>query len=111
MATVAVIEQEHDIRMLLGDILNRCGFKTLLFPRIENSQQELRKQNVDLVVADLDTARTIDPEISAPFVMIASYLPEGREKEIMKSGARSVLKKPFSIQELMDIVRRCIAEN
>ena|GEM_PF-6225732 len=106
LATVAVIEQEQDIRALLDTILKKRGFTTVLLPGMKNS--ELRKQKVDLVVADLYTVWTTKPEFPVPFMMIASYLSEKSEEQLVECGARSVLRKPFRVQDLVDTVTKCL---
>ena len=100
MPTVAVIEQEQDIRALLDTILKKWGFKTVLLPSMKTS--ELKKQKVDLVVADLYTIWTTKPEFPVPFMMIASYVSEECEEQLIEFGARTVL-----LEQPMKMAIRC----
>jgi len=71
----------------------------------------------DIVVADVNLADLTGPQLLAKVkdasrdtaVILYSHLP-GEEDIARESGADAFLSKPFGVNELFNIVQRCVVE-
>jgi DNA-binding response OmpR family regulator len=109
-----LIEDEESVRTLLREALEQAGYHVLI---AENGKQGLRcveQQAVDLIVVDIfmpemDGMELI-PQIRKTRPATKMIAISGRSGLIdcldaaKKLGAHDALKKPFSLQELLDAV-------
>ncbi|HJS66775.1 MAG TPA: response regulator [Nitrospiraceae bacterium] len=114
MATILLIDDEAPIRMVFQVALERAGYHVLIAENGKHGLRLLEHQTVDLIIVDIfmpemdgleliPLLRKTQPAnkiiaISGGFGMLnqldtAKYL-----------GAHDALKKPFSLQELLDTV-------
>lgn len=114
--TIAVVEDEDDIRELLDYHLSREGFVVVTFATGEDAVKAMARKTPDLVLLDLmlpgldglEVCRTLkrDPKTAAvPVIMVTA---KGDESDIvagLELGADDYITKPFSIKVVMARIR------
>ncbi len=109
MKSVLVIDDDPDVRLLLGVVLERIGVTVLMASNGREGLQVYEDRQLDLVLLDavlpevngfrvLETMRQRNPDV--PIVMLTS---RGEESDIIRGlelGATEYLTKPFSPAEI-----------
>ncbi len=114
---VLVVDDDHDIRTLLADILLEEGWDVVTAPDGQTALERAREYRPDLIVLDyqmpyLDGPRFVAayrqlPGPHAPIVLItAATSARQRAAEV---GADAYLGKPFNLTALVDLVERYAA--
>lgn len=112
---ILVVEDEAKMRRLLELQLADEGFVAQTAPDAETGLEMLSKQPYDLVVSDfklpgmnglefLQSAKRIDAYI--PVVIMTAYGTVESAVEAMKAGASDYVLKPFSLAELVLVIRK-----
>jgi two-component system phosphate regulon response regulator PhoB len=111
-STILVIEDERDIRELVGFNLEKAGFRVLAAEDGAAGLSLARKERPDLIVLDLmlpsldgkEVCRRIrqDPDTAAiPIIMLTALTEEVDRIVGLELGADDYLTKPFSPRELV----------
>jgi len=120
MAKILVIDDEEMIRSLLTKVIEREGMEVVVASDGQDGLAKFRTQPFDLVICDLIMPRTDGIETiagirkMAPEVKIIAMSGGGRRHamEILKlahdMGADHALGKPFGIDALVALIRRCL---
>ncbi|CAM3307629.1 Transcriptional regulatory protein SrrA [Arthrobacter ulcerisalmonis] len=109
-----VIEDDPDIRGLLGLILSGAGFEVHAEATGAADLSAARRLDLDLITLDLglpdldghDVARRIRELSTAPLLMITAYAEPGDELDGMAAGATGYLIKPFRSAQLRALVQK-----
>ena len=112
---ILVIEDEPKMRRVLELQLADQGFVAQTAPDAEIALQMLSKQPYDLVVTDfklpgmsglefLQAAKRVDANI--PVIIMTAYGTVESAVEAMKAGASDYVLKPFSLAELVLVIRK-----
>ena len=113
--SVLVVEDEAKLRRLIELQLAEDGFVTRSAEDAETGVELLRKQAFDLVLSDfklpgmtglefLHAIKNIDAHI--PVIIMTAYGTVESAVDAMKAGASDYVLKPFSLAELMIVVRK-----
>lgn len=117
---VLMIDDETDIIKIGQKVLQDSGY-TVITARSGEEGIALYLQNrVDLVLLDvsmpgiggvkcLRQIMSLNPE--AKVIIISGYLSDGRVEEAMTLGARAILNKPYSFEELFATVRKVLEKD
>jgi len=121
---ILAVDSQDVIRELLTGMLTGMGHDTVVVAESGEALKEFRKAIEDkdrftMVVADnvLDTItglelsvklKEIDPAVS--FILITGWGQEPEQAEIDGSGVDRVLKKPFRIEQLSEIIDELVRE-
>lgn len=119
---IAYIEDDQDMIDLVGMVLERYGYSVAGFPQAERSLEKMAELSPDLIILDLMMPRIDGFEVyrlikeredlrSVPVVVISAM--KKAVEQIEREGRIEVegcLVKPFSINELVDTVRRALSE-
>lgn len=117
MATILIIDDEEQIRKLMEKMLSWEGYDTLLAANGEEGLKLYNEKGADLIITDLimpdkegiETImelKKIDPSVKIIAMSGGgkndpeTYLPLAKGL-----GALATLKKPFALDELLNIVR------
>jgi DNA-binding NtrC family response regulator len=117
-ASILIVEDEPKMRRLLELQLADEGFVALTAPDAETGLQLLRKNGFDLVVTDfkmpgmsglefLHEIRGIDANL--PVIIMTAYGTVESAVDAMKAGASDYVLKPFSLAELVLVIRKELA--
>jgi CheY-like chemotaxis protein len=122
-AHVLVVDDEDDVRRVLGAMLRHLGHRVTLCDSGAAAVEEYREvwPDVDLVILDMtlpgmDGERTfgalrdVNPHVA---VLIASgYSPNGQLQRLLDQGVTGFLQKPFRLEQLhqsVSLARSCVA--
>ena len=117
-ASILIVEDEAKLRRLLELQLADEGFQARSASDAETGLQILAKNPFDLVVTDfklpgmsgldfLHAVKRIDAEL--PVVMMTAYGTVESAVDAMKAGASDYVLKPFSLAELVLVIRKELA--
>ena len=111
---IAVVEDDPEIRSLVGGLLLREGFRVTLCEGAEDLDREMAHQTIDLVVLDLMLAgedglsicrRVRGGSKSTPVLMVTAKGDDLDRIIGLEIGADDYLPKPFNPRELLARIR------
>jgi two-component system, OmpR family, response regulator len=110
---VLVVDDDAEIRKLLGEYLERNGFRVSLATDGAEMRRALDRSRPDLVVLDLmlpgesglTLCRDLRVESSLPVIMLTARADEVDRIVGLEMGADDYLAKPFSPRELLARIR------
>ena len=117
---ILVVEDEPKMRRVLELQLGEEGFDTRTAADAEAGLQFLNKEKFDIIVTDfklpgmnglefLQAAKRINAEV--PVVIMTAHGTIESAVEAMKNGASDYVLKPFSLAELVLVIRKEIASH
>ncbi len=115
MATILVVDDSEAICKALRDVLSVSGYTVRTAPSGERALQILETTPVDLVITDLKMTGMSGLELlnkiktdkpSVPVVMLTGFGDMDSVIQAMRSGVTDYLKKPFSIDEVLEVTAR-----
>jgi DNA-binding NtrC family response regulator len=117
-ASILVVEDEAKLRRLVELQLAEDGFIARSAPDAETALEMLNKDGFDLVVTDyklpgmtglefLHAAKNINANL--PVIMMTAYGSVESAVDAMKAGASDYVLKPFSLAELVMVIRKELA--
>ncbi|MGH9729850.1 MAG: sigma-54-dependent transcriptional regulator [Candidatus Acidiferrales bacterium] len=115
MASILIVEDEAKMRRLLELNLGEEGFSTHAAADAETGLKLLSQEKIDLVVTDfklpgmnglefLQAVKRVDA--SLPVVIMTAYGSVESAVEAMKVGASDYVLKPFSLAEMILVIRK-----
>ncbi|MGA2718962.1 MAG: sigma-54 dependent transcriptional regulator [Candidatus Acidiferrales bacterium] len=117
---ILVVEDEAKLRRLVELQLADEGFQVQSAPDAESALQILNKESFDLLLTDfrlpgmngldfLQAAKRIDAQM--PVVIMTAYGSVESAVDAMKAGASDYVLKPFSLAELVLVIRKELDTN
>ena len=119
MADVLIVDDEPDIRTLLGDILTDEGHICRMAETADGALGEIAKRRPDLIVLDiwlqgsrmdgievLKTVKRDDPDL--PVLIISGHGNIEVAVAAIKQGAYDFIEKPFKLDHLLVAVGRAL---
>jgi DNA-binding NtrC family response regulator len=116
---ILVIDDEHGVRALCTEVLERAGHRVVAVESAEAAWPRLTAEEPDLVLCDLHLPGEGGLEVvkrlkrerpELPVVLITGFPSIDSAVRGMKEGARDYLVKPFSPDELRLVVTRTLEE-
>ena len=112
MATVLVIEDDPDVRVMLATALHNAGHTALSAGRGRSGLDLARSGGVDLVILDrllsdiagdavLESLKDDPLTAPIPVIMLSGQVQEADRVSALEGGADDYVTKPFSVRELM----------
>lgn len=121
MPRILVIDDDEQLRTLLGEILSRAGFEVVEARHGAEGLNLYRARPTDLVITDLimpekeGVETIVELRREFPTARIIAMSGGGRQtasdylRIASQLGARRTISKPFSRQEILDAVRETLA--
>jgi DNA-binding NtrC family response regulator len=115
--TVLVVENETNMRRVLGTLLRRDGLRVLEAGDGQEALEVLGRERVDAVLTDLKMPRMNGLELLAeaarqhpglPVVLLTAFGTVGSAVEALKNGAFDYLTKPFDPEELRQVLAKAV---
>lgn len=111
--TLLIVDDDEEIRILLGDYLRAAGFEVRTAPDGEVMRRELAGETVDLLVLDLmlpgedglSLCRAVRAESSIPIIMLTARGAVVDRVVGIEMGCDDYLAKPFDPRELLARIR------
>ncbi len=116
-AIVLIVENEEGLRQFLGQALSCEGYAVRLAPDAEAALRDLKRERVDLIIADiflpgingLELLKSVRSEApSTEFIVIGSDAPVQTVVAAMKEGAYEYLEKPIEVERLRLAVEKAL---
>ena len=117
--TFLVVDDSASIRQLITFAVQDAGYDVLLAENGKDALAKLSGTKVDMVITDLNMPDMDGIELITqlrgmpdykfvPIVMLTSEAQEGKKKEGKAAGASGWIVKPFSPEQLLNVVRKFI---
>ena len=118
MSRILVVDDEHLVRNLTAQVLERAGYDVVSVGDAQSALELLEQNDVDLVVSDvvmpglsgvelLNEIRDRRPDL--PILLMTGGSPEPeRTSRALELGASGIVYKPFSHADLIDAVRAAL---
>src|SRR5512136_1005381 len=115
LANILVVDDTEAICKALRDVLTMAGYTVRTAPSGERALQILETAAMDLVITDLKMSgisgiqllkkiKEKTPEL--PVVILTGFGDMDSVVEAMRSGVADYLKKPFSVNEVLQVTER-----
>jgi two-component system nitrogen regulation response regulator NtrX len=117
--SILIVDDEQDIRELIGDILRDEGFAVRLAANSDDCMAEINAEPPALMILDiwlkdsrmdgidiLKTVKRDNPDI--PIIIISGHGNVEIAVAAIKQGAYDFIEKPFNIDQLMVVVSRAM---
>lgn len=109
MKKILIIEDDEAIRNELKTFLCRYNYDTLVVEKFENIIEEIKKENADLILLDINLpifdgfyiCREIRKNSNVPIIIVTSRDSDIDELMSMNLGADDFITKPYNIQILL----------
>ena len=119
MGDILIVDDERDIRELIGDILEDEGFTTRLAANSNEAMAEINSEPPALIILDiwlkdskmdgieiLKAVKRDNPDI--PVVIISGHGNIETAVAAIRLGAYDYVEKPFNIDQLLVVIRRAM---
>jgi response regulator RpfG family c-di-GMP phosphodiesterase len=115
---ILIVDDEKSICDILGQYLQKIGYRATLTRTGEDALQVLAKDSVDMVLSDIkmpgmsgvDLLKQIKEQNRAIPVLLTTGFPTlDTAIEALKLGAYDYLTKPFHLEEIGEKIRRAMA--
>ncbi len=119
MSNILIVDDERDIRELIGDILKDEGFQVRLAANADDCMAAINAEQPALMILDiwlkdsrmdgidiLKTVKRDNPDV--PVVIISGHGNIEIAVAAIKQGAYDFIEKPFNIDQLMVVVSRAM---
>ncbi len=118
---ILVLDDERPLALIGKQLLESLGYQALALtePAVALAEIEANPGSFRLLITDLsmpgmnglDLARRIHPIVpSLPILLTTGFLGGIHQRDLDHTGIRRTLGKPFSIAELAQAVKDCLAE-
>lgn len=113
---VLVVDDEKNIRWVLGNLLTEKGFEVVEAKDGEEALKRLGEESLILAIIDirmpgmdgLEALKRIREEVDIPVIIITAQDTTRNTIEAMKLGAFDYITKPFDLEELEIVIDRAI---
>jgi len=119
MSDILIVDDERDIRELIGDILEDEGYGTRLAGNSEECMAQINAEPPALLILDIwlkdsrmdgiDILKTVKRDNpGVPVVIISGHGNIEIAVSAIKQGAYDFIEKPFNIDQLLVVIRRAM---
>jgi CheY-like chemotaxis protein len=118
--TILVVEDERDVRELVHDMLQHDGYQVLVASDGVDALKIIGAQDApsfDLVISDIVMPnmtghelrrRLLELEVDVPFALMTGYDPN--RTNASENDMTQLLRKPFNLEELRDLIHAILPE-
>jgi signal transduction histidine kinase/DNA-binding NtrC family response regulator len=117
---ILIVDDEEKQRSIVGELLRRIKYNVISVASGEEAVTYVRDREVDLVILDMIMDPGIDgletyqrilkirPKQRA--IIVSGFAETDRVRDAIALGANSLIKKPYSLEELGQAVKNALAE-
>ena len=118
-AKIMVVDDEESMCKFMQIMLDKEGYKTTASQDSKIALERIRKENYDLVIADLlmpemsglellSEAKSVNPDLS--FIVMTAFASVDTAIEALKNGAYDYIIKPFKVDEIKIAIKKCLEQ-
>lgn len=104
MKKILIVEDDISISNELKDLLDNAGYRGIILKNFDNSLEEIKKINPDLILLDINIPKLngemllqkIRKDSNVPIIMVTSKNTEADEVLSMSYGADDYITKPYN---------------
>ena len=104
MKKILIVEDDTSISEELKNLLDNAGYKGVILKDFENSYEEIKRENPDLILLDINIPKLngemllqkIRKESNVPVIMVTSKNTETDEVLSLSYGANDYITKPYN---------------
>jgi DNA-binding response OmpR family regulator len=120
LANILVVDDTEAICKALRDVLTLAGYAVRTAPSGERALQILETAQMDLVITDLKMSgisgiqllkKIKDKSPNTPVIILTGYGDTDSAIEAMRAGVADYLKKPFAVNEVLQVVTREVSKS
>jgi putative nucleotidyltransferase with HDIG domain len=116
---ILVVEDEAFLSEMIKDFLEIDGFDVVICEDGKSAKHQMIFQQYDLILSDvnmpgglggidiLEYARTLDNYKETPFILMTGYSKLSLQRDSSVLGAKIIISKPFTNEELMNQIYSC----
>ncbi len=117
--TILVVDDEPDVRALLGDAISRIGYNVISASCGQKALELLGQRDVSLVITDVRMPQLSGMELLAavkkntpqmPVIILTGYASVQNAVEAMRQGAADYVMKPFTVAALQSSVQKAMLQ-
>jgi len=119
---IAVIDDQEEIRYSVSRTLKRAKYDTVLFNGLEQYiASQIKEEHVNLLIIDvmlsedfsgIDLIKNLRKnDIKLPVILMTAYTTPTNMIEASKIGIKDILQKPFTAEELKNLVKKYDEKN
>ncbi len=112
-----VVDDSASMRHLVSSTIKEAGYEVLVAENGKDALSVLNSEKVDMVITDLNMPdmdgiklikklRSLPDYKVAPLGMLTTEAPESQKQEGRKSGASGWIVKPFSSEQLLNVIKK-----
>src|SRR5262249_51460480 len=113
MATVALVDDDHDVIELVATMLESEGYDVVAYPNGAAALKDFEKLQPDLAILDIrmpqmdgiELLHRLRQKSDVPVILLTGRLDETDELLGLRIGADDFIRKPFSQRVLIERVR------
>ena len=114
-AKILIVDDDQDIRRLLGIRLKARGYEPLFAGDAISAVNQARKEHPDLILLDLmlpagdgylvmERLKAMPALEGIPVIVLSARDPVAEEEHFIESGADAFFRKPFDYDELLTAI-------
>ena len=116
--TVLLVDDEEEILQILREILDNYGYTVVTARTGEEAIHSYTRSAIDVVVLDVGMPgmggiKCVEELLSlderARIIISTGYSLNGKVKKALALGAKDVLAKPYSVEELITVLRKVVS--
>lgn len=114
-ATILVVDDEENARIMLDNFLTQQGYEVLSAATLAEARVHLKNGSADIVLLDVKLPDGYGPtlleetalqQLRPPIIMITAFGDVDMAVDAMKNGAHDFLQKPIKLEQLHKSIRR-----
>ncbi|MGH9869252.1 MAG: sigma-54-dependent transcriptional regulator, partial [Candidatus Polarisedimenticolia bacterium] len=115
--SILIVDDDKDLRSILGDILGDEGYQIVLADSGEQALERLERQHVNLVLTDLKMPGMSGQQLfeacsrrfpSLPVVILTAHGTVDEALGMIREGAYDYIAKPYNTQDLLMRISRAL---
>jgi FixJ family two-component response regulator len=116
-ASIAIIDDDDDVRDATRQLLRSHGYLTLAFASAEEFLKSGEVIQASCVITDVRMpgmsgaalqARLIDQENSVPIIFVTAFPEQKVKDQVLAAGALGFLVKPYAEENLIDCIEAAL---
>jgi two-component system NtrC family response regulator len=117
MATILVVDDEKNYRIIMGDLLSEEGWSVRTAESALQALKMLKEEEIDLVITEMKMPRMSGIELVSavkkdypdlPVMIMTAFGTVEKAVEAMKKGAFDYITKPFQNEEMKFTIRKAL---
>ncbi len=117
VATIAIVDDDDDVRKSLANLLDSVGYRTSLYPSAEAFLADQAWHSSQCAILDIrmkgmsgiDLLRRLGVlNVTMPTIILTAHCDEDARARVRLEGGQAFLCKPFDEDELLDAIRTAL---